>query len=361
MRLRFCRILALPAVLLAIAFPFLLPRFAENEPRIRGINPLATPSNGWGATLESIPSQADRTIIVTGANTGLGFHSSRILAEKGARVIMACRSAKKCAAAVERIRASIDHASVRAMTLDLASLASVKSFADTLDDIDSIDALMLNAGVMACPYTLSADGIELQFAVNHVGHFYLTQLLLPKIEKAASAGKMTMIVSVSSSASFNTYEPAGVKLSLDAINDPAAYDARRAYGQSKLSNILFAKELQYRNPGTIVTAVHPGLVETELARHIYDRLPFALRSFGEALFSLFTSVGLAWSPKDAALSQVFASSVSQQLFDDKEKWKGAFVVPIARRSEPPHHAKNATLQKALWRFTEQLLASKLQS
>merc|ERR1711871_1322250 len=124
---------------------------------------------------------------------------------------------------------------------------------------------------MCCPFSLSKDGIEMQFAVNHVGHHYLTTLLLPSLNESDKKGIQTYVTSVSSSASFHTYETHGIKLTLDAINDKLTYNRFKAYGQSKLSNILFAKEMQARvleeGMQTIVTAVLPGAVETDLPRH----------------------------------------------------------------------------------------------
>jgi len=181
-------------------------------------------------------------VVVTGANVGLGKSTAKILALNGAEVILACRSKSKCDEAVAEIKQINKNARVEPMVLDLGSLASVKSFANEfVKKHDKLDSLILNAGIMHTPYTLTSDGIESQFGVNHVAHFYLTQLLTPVLEHS----QPSTIVSVSSNGHFATYSE-GVHLTLNAINNASNYDPFRAYGQSKLANVLFAQELSER-------------------------------------------------------------------------------------------------------------------
>lgn len=352
-------------IILALVAPFLLYYFRES-PRVRGLNPLITPKETWGITHEEVPSQQDRLMIITGANTGLGFSSTKILAQKGAKVVMGCRSMTKCTKAAEKIRALNNNAQLYPMEIDLSSLSSVQAFAKTFmerftaDKSQYLGGLMLNAGVMACPYSLSEDGIEMQFAVNHVGHHYLTKLLLPSLQESDEKGYQTHITSISSSASFNAYEPQGVKLSLQEINDKSSYNRMKAYGQSKLSNILFAQELQKRvmekGMKTIVTAVHPGAVETDLPRHFANFLPKRYHDYFFQSFRWFTKNGWVWESDVAALSQVFAiTTPSSQR--NASYWKGAFIVPLARKSQPPSHATNLALQSRLWDFTESLIST----
>lgn len=323
--------------------------------------PFVTRKETWGYSVQDIPSQKGKTIIITGANTGLGFSSAKILAKKGAKVILACRSKEKCQQAVEDIRSEYPKANVYEMVLDLSSLQSVKKFAKKYkkEHSNHLDSLMLNAGVMSCPYALTADGIESQFGVNHVAHHYLTKLLLPLLN-SNNNNKMTHIVSVSSSASFRAYndEPDVIKLTLEEINDKSKYHVFKAYGQSKLSNILFVKELQERYPNIMVTAVHPGAVRTELGRHIVGILPNWIQNIAEGTFTYLAKKGLVWLPDDAALSQLFAMS-SPKLTLNPNKYRGQFIIPLARIGEPPIHAYNKTLQKKLWSFTEKLIEEKV--
>lgn len=201
-------------------------------------------------TAADLPSQEGRTIIVTGANSGIGLVAARELARSGAHVVLAVRNAEKGTAAA----AQIGHgAEVR--PLDLASLSSVRDFASAWDG--PLDVLINNAGVMAPPLTRTADGFELQFGTNHLGHFALTGLLLDRIADR--------IVTVSSGA-----HRIG-KIRLDDLNWDQRYQRWPAYGQSKLANLLFTFELQRRlaASGSDVRAVaaHPGYAATNLQSH----------------------------------------------------------------------------------------------
>lgn len=190
---------------------------------------------------------------------GLGKSSALHMARKDATVIMACRSDKKCQAAAKDIKQSYAKAKVVPMVVDLSSLKSVKAFAKAfLAKYDRLDSLMLNAGIMHPPFTLTEDGLESQFHVNHLAHFYLTKLLLPLIKSSAPA----TIVSVSSNGHFGTYGE-GVRLSLEALNDESKYNPIMGYGQSKLCNVLFAQELHrlLREEGVdnvFVNSLNPG-------------------------------------------------------------------------------------------------------
>lgn len=351
-------LIATPILLFVLTASFL--HLNRNSPQLMGIIPFVTPQETWGMTSSSVPSQVGRTVVVTGANAGLGFSSVKILVDAGAHVVMGCRSVAKCAAARQRILQHNSQASVEVGIIDLADLASIQTFVHTFNakHPTGLNSLMLNAGVMACPYGLTKDGIERQFGTNHVGHQYLTQLLLPSILKKSSDDAMTHIVSLSSSASFTTYEPQGVKLTLDDINNEGEYSTMKAYGQSKLANILFVQELSERVvaqgfSNVMVTAVHPGLVTTELSRHFR----FAMPSFmAPAIDQFFDRI--AWTSDVAALSQVFAMT-STKLQTDPETYRGKFIVPLARVGVPPAHAGNVKLQKKLWTFTEELIQEKM--
>jgi NAD(P)-dependent dehydrogenase (short-subunit alcohol dehydrogenase family) len=203
-----------------------------------------------------------KVAVVTGASTGLGLETARALASAGAHVVLAVRSDDKGEAAVAKIRDAVPGASVEYGICDLASLESVRAFAAaTLGRQPRIDLLVNNAGVMYTPFERTADGFELQFGTNHVGHFLLTNLLLPAVIAAAPS----RIVNLSS----------GGHQSSDILwDDPnyerRAYDKFESYGQSKTANILFTVELDRRlaPKGVRAYAVHPGMIMTELSRYM---------------------------------------------------------------------------------------------
>ena len=202
-----------------------------------------------------------KTAIITGSNTGIGLETAIDFAKRGCRVILACRSVEKGQAAVEEVKKRANSEDVVFVQLDLASLQSVREFAaKILEEEARLDLLINNAGVMMCPYTLTDDGFELQFGVNHLAHFLLTNLLLERMKEAPDA----RIVNVSSLG-----HSLG-KINFDDLKSERSYNSLTAYGQSKLANILFTRQLAKRMEGTSVTAyaLHPGGVRTELARHI---------------------------------------------------------------------------------------------
>ncbi|WP_405528201.1 oxidoreductase [Streptomyces avidinii] len=218
---------------------------------------------GWNAT--HIPDQSGRTAVVTGANSGIGYITARELARRGASVVLACRSAARGRAAVIRLRAEVPGAEAEFMALDLADLASVREFAAACGRRHStLDLLINNAGVMALPYGRTADGFETQFGVNHLGHFALTGLLLPRLRAAAPGAR---IVNVSSGFHvLGRIDPAAADLA-----DPGgAHGYRRwvAYGRSKTANLLFTHELSRRftAAGSPITAAaaHPGYASSNL-------------------------------------------------------------------------------------------------
>ena len=213
-----------------------------------------------GGVCNSMNKLTGKTAIITGANTGIGLETAIDFAKRGSRVILACRSVEKGQAAVEKVKKRANSEDVIFIQLDLASLQSVRNFSTkVLKEEAHIDLLINNAGVMAPPYTLTKDGFELQFGVNHLGHFLLTNLLLERIKESPSA----RIVNVSS------FDYKKGKINFDDLKSEHSYDAMGAYGQSKLANVLFTRQLAKRLKGTSVTtySLHPGVVATELARH----------------------------------------------------------------------------------------------
>jgi len=215
-------------------------------------------------TENDIPDQQGRLALVTGANSGLGFYTSRALAAKGAQVVMACRTLEKGQAAADLIRKDIPGASLQVMALDLANLVSVRAFAAGLKEGHArLNLLINNAGVMALPYRKTADGVggsqfEMQFGTNHLGHFALTGLLLELLLAAGQARVVTV------SSGLHT----GGKINFDDLNSEHGYSRWGAYSQSKLANLLFAYELQQRlergGYEAISLAAHPGYAATNL-------------------------------------------------------------------------------------------------
>ena len=211
----------------------------------------------WTAT--DIPHGSDKNVVITGANSGLGFITALELARHGYAVIMACRDMRKAAQASEAIQREVPAAKLTVETLDLASLASIGKFAETLKKThSSLNILINNAGVMALPRRLTADGFEMQFGTNHLGHFALTQHLLPNLLSASAA----RIVTVSSQA-----HRMG-KFDFADLQRESRYQKWLAYGQAKLANLLFAFELERRlrrtDTSAISVAAHPGYAATNL-------------------------------------------------------------------------------------------------
>lgn len=210
----------------------------------------------------SSPQRLDgKTVVITGANTGIGKETAIDLAKRGARVIMACRDMEKGQAALKEVVENSANENVACMKLDLSDTKSIREFADNINkEEEKLNILLNNAGVMVCPYGKTTDGFEMQIGVNHMGHFLLTYLLLDLIKKSAPA----RIINVSSMAHLFG------SINLEDINSEKSYDKKAAYGQSKLANVLFTRSLAKRLEGTGVTAysLHPGVVQTDLWRHL---------------------------------------------------------------------------------------------
>jgi NAD(P)-dependent dehydrogenase (short-subunit alcohol dehydrogenase family) len=207
-----------------------------------------------------VPDQRGKLAVVTGANSGIGLETARRLAGAGATVVLAVRNAQKGAAAADDIRAGLPHAAVSVEALDLSSLESVRAFAATMTDrAEAVDLLVNNAGIMAVPKReTTADGFELQLGTNYLGHFALTALLLPQLRRAEAPRVVTLS---SSAARFG-------RIKLDDLQSEQHYGAWRAYGQSKLADLMFAFELQRRSVANgwkvMSNAAHPGSTHTNL-------------------------------------------------------------------------------------------------
>ena len=226
---------------------------------------MSTPVFGYETTCDEVLAGIDlsaKTILVTGASTGLGEETSRALASKGARVVMASRDIEKLKGAAARVGESTGSTQLQVLECDLGNFTSIrKAAASALELAPKLDVLINNAGVMACPLMRTSEGHEMQFGTNHLGHFFLTCLLVPALEAAGQA----RIVNLSSG---------GHKLSAIELDDwnfeTGEYDKWQAYGRSKTANVLFAVALDRRLADRNVRAfaVHPGAIHTELGRHL---------------------------------------------------------------------------------------------
>ncbi|MBL8933662.1 MAG: SDR family oxidoreductase [Archangium sp.] len=249
-------------------------------------------------TIADAPDLTGKRIVITGANSGLGLEATRHLVSKNASIVMACRNTQKGEEAAAGVRAQVPTASIDVMALDLSSLASIAAFSKALAaKYPVIDVLMNNAGVMALPFSKTADGFEMQIGTNHLGHFALTAQVLPLLE-AASAPR---IVSVSSNAHLIG------KIKLDDLNSEKSYSKWPAYGQSKLANLLFIYELErwLRKHGkkSIAVAAHPGYSSTNL-QTVGAKMEKS--SVGEWFMKLGNSL-LAQSAEMGSLPQVYAA------------------------------------------------------
>ncbi|MGV0036058.1 MAG: oxidoreductase [Candidatus Azotimanducaceae bacterium WSBS_2022_MAG_OTU7] len=209
-----------------------------------------------------VPDQTGKTAFITGANTGIGYDTARVLAERGAKILLGCRSEDRANEAITRIKSIKSNADVTWVPLDLSSLSSVKEAADQVNQLPRLDALINNAGVMMPPKEVTSDGFELQFGVNHLGHFALTGHLIDKLKDQPGA----RIVNVSSLAHRQG------SIEFEDIHSDKSYNRMQRYSMSKFANILFTYELQRRleavNSPAMSVACHPGGSNTELGRHI---------------------------------------------------------------------------------------------
>ncbi len=276
-----------------------------------------------------IPDQSGRTFVVTGANSGLGLETARSLAAAGAHVVLAVRDTGRGAEAAAGLPGSTE---VR--ELDLADLASVRAFADAWDQ--PLDGLVNNAGIMMVAEGRTKDGFERQFGTNHLGHFALTNLLLPRITER--------VVNVSSSLH------RGKQLDFDNVNLAGSYIPTRAYQQSKLANLLFTAELQRRLTGAgsrvRVNAAHPGYAATNLQSHHANPLMTKLMWVGNKV--------IATSAAEGARPTVYATT--EDLPGDTyvgptklNQTRGA-PGPVSRSTE----ARDAAAARRLWDLSEQL-------
>ncbi|CAH1451401.1 unnamed protein product [Lactuca virosa] len=288
---------------------------------------------------------AGLTAIVTGASSGIGLETARVLALRGVHVVMPVRNVELGQKVKASICEKIPNAKIDVMELDLSSQASVRDFASQYISKDlPLNILILNAGIMSPPFTLSKDNIELQFATNHIGHFLLTNLLLDTMKKTSSkTQKEGRIVVVSSELQKMAY-PEGIRF--DKINDEKSYSAFHAYGQSKLANALHAKELsrclKEEGVNVSVNSLHPGVIKTNLLRN----QGFVASILSKIAFSLLKNIpqGAATTCYVAMHPQV--KGVSGEYFAD------------CNISKASKYVDDSEMVKKLWDFSLELTESK---
>ncbi|XP_057733183.1 short-chain dehydrogenase TIC 32, chloroplastic-like [Arachis stenosperma] len=297
------------------------------------------------STAEEVTAGIDATgltAIVTGASSGIGSETARVLALRGAHVVMGVRNLTAAKQVQQSILKDNPSAKLDAMELDLSSMESVKKFASQYKSSGRpLNILINNAGIMACPFTLSKDNIELQFATNHIGHFLLTNLLLDTMKKTSRQSKREgRIVNVSSEAHRLTYSE-GIRF--DKINDESSYHSWRAYGQSKLANILHANQLTtlLKEDGADITAnsLHPGTIATNLFRHM-GVANGIVNAIGRLVLKNVQQ-GAATTCYVALHPQV--KGVSGKYFSD------------SNLSKTTSHGTDADLAKKLWDFSMNLI------
>ncbi|CAH9069356.1 unnamed protein product [Cuscuta europaea] len=313
---------------------------------LRLITGIPGPSGfGSASTAEQVTQGIDAsnlTAIITGGASGIGLEVARVLALRKAHVVIAARNMDAAREAKELIQKASSTASVDILKLDLSSLKSVKAFADDFKALGlPLNILINNAGVMFSPFQLSEDGYEMQFATNHLGHFYLTNLLLEQMKETAKAtGVQGRIVNLSSVAHLYTYKEG---IWFDKINDESCYHEKMAYGQSKLASILHVNELSRRlqKEGTNITvnSVHPGLIMTNLMRHsvLFTRI-----------MKLFT--WMLWKN----VHQGAATTCYVALHPALKGVTGKYFLDC-NEYEPSKFAKDEALGRKLWDFSDKLV------
>ncbi|XP_010989775.1 retinol dehydrogenase 13 [Camelus dromedarius] len=293
------------------------------------------------------PSKATipgKTVVVTGANTGIGKQTALELAKRGGNIILACRDMEKCEAAAKDIRGETLNHHVNARHLDLASLKSIREFARKItEEEEHVHILINNAAVMRCPHWTTEDGFEMQLGVNYLGHFLLTHLLLDKL-KASAPSRIINLSSLAHVAGHIDFE--------DLNWEKRKYDTKAAYCQSKLALVLFTKELSRRLQGTGVTvnALHPGVARTELGRHTgMHSSAFSSFMLGPVFWMLVKSPQLAAQPSTYLAVAEELEGVSGKYFDG------------LKERAPAPEAEDEEVAQRLWAESARLVGLEISS
>lgn len=286
-----------------------------------------------------------KTAIITGGNSGIGLEAAKVLARRGAQIVLAVRNTEKGTIAQKRISNNSPGARVEVMNLDLADLQNVRSFAEKFKSrFHSLDLLINNAGVMMPPYTKTKDGFELQFGGNHLGHFALTGLLLPLLAKTPGSRVVTI-----ASLAHNR----GV-IDFANLDGSQGYQAKKFYNQSKLANLLFALELDKRlkqhGLPTISVACHPGISATNIFKLSKRDAPLFLRKLANRFLQ---------PPEMGALMTIYAATEpglegGEYIGPDGKGYRKGY--PALETPHPVAHDEE--LWKRLWEVSEELTGVK---
>lgn len=302
-------------------------------------------------TTKKIPDLTGKVIIVTGANSGLGYEDAKAFARKGAKIILACRNMEKANKALSKIQAKIPEAQAEIIQLDLGSIDSIKKFvAEFKEKHNRLDILVNNAGILSVPYQKTADGFENQVGINHLGHFALTSLLFDILIKT----KGSRVVNVSS----NAHKSGDMDFEKFLYEEGKEYSKKKAYGRSKLANLLFTYELDRRlkkaKIDVFAVASHPGFSNTAMADHMYSGIVHPFRRLlgfvlqGAAQGAL-TTIRAAVDP-DVKGGEYFGI---KGIFGNEQRGKPV----IAESSKSSHNLEEA---KKLWELSEKLTGIKFE-
>ncbi|KAL8644536.1 MAG: hypothetical protein Q9226_007713 [Calogaya cf. arnoldii] len=296
---------------------------------------------------EDIPDLSGKVIIVTGGNNGLGKASVLELAKhQPDRIFLAARTPSKAEAAIEEVKSAVPSANISYLNLDLGSFKSISAAAEEFKSHSPrLDILMNNAGIMATPLAVTEEGYESQFGTNHMGHALFTKLLMPTLLKTAEEeGSDVRIVNLSSEGHNLAPGPRGILFDEGELKKQGPW-AR--YGQSKLANILFTKELASRYPSITAVAIHPGVILTDLYAPNQQSnmlLKYGVKLIGP-LFMANVSTG--------ALNQLWGAAGKKT-----EVVSGNYYTPVGACSKGSKWAQKKDLSQGLWEWTEKELASK---
>eukprot|EP01039_Chlorochromonas_danica_P003842 gene3842-4196_t len=307
-----------------------------------------------GPAFDENVSLQGKTIVITGGNTGLGKATATKLASLGANTLLLCKTPTRGQAAVEEIKATTGNSLVDTVTLDLSSLSSIKRAVEEVKRrVDRIDVLINNAGVMAIPQrTLTQDGFEAHIGINHLGHFALTGQLLDLVNRGEGLGR---IVNVASHAHiFGNIERDNLML-----DRTGSYEPWPAYGNSKLANILFTKELARRlevarsklNRPILTACCHPGLCRTELGRYMFDLDSFKVPDYLNPLAAVVGSPiwYISKSAEEGAQTQIYLSASSRVTLDSAGQY-----FDNSHPSKPSDKAQDKAMAAWLWQESERL-------
>jgi NAD(P)-dependent dehydrogenase (short-subunit alcohol dehydrogenase family) len=285
-------------------------------------------------------------MITPTGNAGLGKQTVAYLAaHKPARIYLAARTASKASAAIADIKSSVPNAcDIIHLPLDLTSFSSIAEAAATFQRSESrLDILINNAGIMACPYSTTKEGYEIQFGTNHMGHALFTRLLLPTLLKTAETPDGDARIVTLSSAGHAIGVPNGLVLDQQALEQQGTW---KRYGQSKLCNLLYARELAERYPQITSVSLHPGVIFTDLFQSMRSNVFLKLGMWVYGCF-FFMIPGHFKSPEGGALNQTWAATTRKENLVN-----GAYYKPVGVKSEGSKSARDKGLQKKLWEYTD---------